>query len=101
MLEKRERRRILYLSAVTAIGLYAVLYVFTHFHYDLNDDVILMRSFAGNVGGVRETFNLYTHTLMAWLLHGLSMLWPSVAWFSALQVCLLASATVAVLASVT
>ena len=101
MLEKRERRRILHLSVVTAIGLYAVLYVFTHFHYDLNDDVILMRSFAGNMGGVRETFNLYTHTLLAWLVHGLSLLWPSVAWFSALQVCLLAGATVAVLASIT
>ena len=61
----------------------------TNVHYDLGDDVLLARSFGGMVGGVFESFNYITHTFLGWLMHGLSLLWPGVAWFSAAQVAVL------------
>ena len=36
-----------------------------------------------------ENFNYITHTFLGWLMHGLSLLWPGVAWFSVAQVAVL------------
>lgn len=76
-------------AALPVAALLVYTLVFTHPHYDLNDDVLLMRSFGGMVGGVYENFNYITHTFLGWLLHGLSVLWPDVAWFSVAQITLL------------
>ncbi len=99
----KEQNRLLtirWVSAATTAVLYVVLYFCTNFHYSLNDDVILLRSFAGCVGGVYERFNVFTHPLLAWPLHSLSVLFPSVAWFSVLQLALLAGAAYAALSAV-
>ena len=44
-------------AALPVAALLVYTLVFTHPHYDLNDDVLLMRSFGGMVGGVYENFN--------------------------------------------
>ena len=93
--EQRNQSTIRATSAATVLVLYAVLWFCTNFHYDLNDDAILLRSFAGCVGGVYESFNAFTHTILAYALHGLSLLWPAFAWISVAQVALLAGAAYA------
>ena len=72
-------------AAVPAAALLVYVLLCTNPHYDLGDDVLLMRSFGGMVGGVYEGFNPFTHTLLARLLQGLSIMMPSVAWFSVAQ----------------
>ena len=69
-------------AAATVAALLAYVLFCTNVHYDLGDDVLLARSFGGMVGGVFESFNYITHTFLGWLMHGLSLLWPGVAWFS-------------------
>ena len=76
-------------AAATGAALLASVLVCTKVHYDLGDDVLLARSFGGMVGGVFESFNYITHTFLGWLMHGLSLLWPGVAWFSVAQVAVL------------
>ena len=76
-------------AAATVAALLAYVLACTNPHYDLGDDVLLVRSFGGMVGGVYESFNYITHTFLGWLTHGLSLLWPGVAWFSVAQAALL------------
>lgn len=76
-------------AAATVAALLAYVLFCTNVHYDLGDDVLLARSFGGMVGGVFESFNYITHTFLGWLMHGLSLLWPGAAWFSAAQVAVL------------
>ena len=76
-------------AAATVAALLAYVLACTNPHYDLGDDVLLARSFGGMVGGVYESFNYITHTFLGWLMHGLSLLWPDVAWFSVAQAALL------------
>ena len=77
------------LAAATVAALLAYVLFCTNVHYDLGDDVLLARSFGGMVGGVFESFNYITHTFLGWLMHGLSLLWPGVTWFSVAQVAVL------------
>ncbi len=65
------------------------LAVFIPFRYAASDDAPILRSFMGYEGGAPATFNLYLHTALAWLLHGLAVVFPGVAWFSLLQLFLL------------
>ena len=96
--EKRWPQRLA--AAATVAALLAYVLCCTNPHYDLGDDVLLARSFGGMVGGVDESFNYITHTFLGWLLHGLTLLWPGVAWFSVAQAALLwTSAYVAVLSA--
>ena len=76
-------------AAATVAALLAYVLFCTNVHYDLGDDVLLARSFGGMVGGVFESFNYITHTFLGWLMHGLSLLWPGVTWFSVAQVAVL------------
>lgn len=85
--EKRWPQRLA--AAATVAALLAYVLACTNPHYDLGDDVLLARSFGGMVGGVYESFNYITHTFLGWLMHGLSLLWPDVAWFSVAQAALL------------
>lgn len=96
--EKRWPQRLA--AAATVAALLACVLCCTNPHYDLGDDVLLVRSFGGMVGGVYESFNYITHTFLGWLLHGLTLLWPGVAWFSVAQAALLwTSAYAAVLSA--
>ena len=76
-------------AAATVAALLAYVRFCTNVQYDVGDDVLLARSFGGMVGGVFESFNYITHTFLGWLMHGLSLLWPGVAWFSVAQVAVL------------
>ena len=88
-------------AAATVAALLAYVLFCTNVHYDLGDDVLLARSFGGMVGGVFESFNYITHTFLGYLMHGLSLMWPEVAWFSVAQLALLwISAYAAVLSAI-
>ena len=81
------RRRIISVLTVTAFAAY--LLVFGCPHYDLIDDVILMDSLMGAVGGVQESFNFQVLFPLFGMLHLLSRGFPAVAWFSVFQLTLL------------
>ncbi len=76
-------------GAVVATLLFAVLLVFASYQYIGSDDAPILRAFMGYEGGTPATFHLYIHTAFAWLLYGLAVLFPGVAWFSILQLVLL------------
>ena len=69
--------------------LFAALHLMTDFSFSGTDDTPILRSFMGYEGGVPAQFNMILHTAFAWLLHGLALLFPGVAWFSILQLFLL------------
>jgi len=75
-------------AALTAV-LFLALYRFGSFRFENSDDMLMVKPFMGFEGGVPASFTLYTHTLLAWCLYGLSLLWPGVAWFSVFQLALL------------
>ncbi|MDD3334107.1 MAG: hypothetical protein PHI98_01185 [Eubacteriales bacterium] len=77
------------LSLATTALLFLGLWLLTDMHFALGDDFYIARAFAGEVGGVAESYNAHLHTVFAWLLHGLTLLFPGVWWFSWLQVGLL------------
>lgn len=77
------------IGVLVATLLFAALYAYTDFHYYGSGDTPILRSFMGYEGGVPATYHLYLHTVFAWLLHGLALLAPGVAWFSILQLFLL------------
>lgn len=88
------------LGAAVSVALTAAyVLLLTHPHYDLNDDVLLMRAFGGMVGGVAEGFSTCIHPLLSWLLQRGTLLWPQVAWFSAVQAGLLAGSVWAIVHS--
>ncbi len=72
-----------------ALALFATLALIGNFRYENSDDLLMVKPFMGFEGGISADFTLYTHTLLAWALHGLSMLFPAVAWFSVYQIALL------------
>jgi len=68
-------------AAVLFMGLAAV----TGLRYENSDDMLFVKGFMGFEGGRPVDFTLYTHTFLAWILHGLSVAVPGVAWFSIFQ----------------
>lgn len=88
------------LSAALTVALTATYILFlSNPHYDLNDDVILMRAFGGMVGGIVEGFGTCTHPFLAWLLQKGTLLWPQIAWFSIVQAALLTGSVWAIVHS--
>ncbi len=77
------------IGVVIATLLFAALFLYTDFHYAGSDDTPILRSFMGYEGGVPAHYHLYLHTALAWLLHGLALAFPGVAWFSIVQLFLL------------
>lgn len=63
-----------------------VLALWTNPHYLGSDDAPILRAFMGYEGGVPAHVHLCTHTVLAWLLYGLAVVFPGVAWFSILQI---------------
>ncbi|MCE5343030.1 MAG: hypothetical protein LLF96_05485, partial [Eubacteriales bacterium] len=86
-------------GVATASLLFAVLLSFASYQYIGSDDAPILRSFMGYEGGDPATFHLYVHTAFAWLLWGLTKLFPGVAWFSILQLFLLWLAQVVIVKS--
>ncbi|MFH1512389.1 MAG: hypothetical protein ABIG45_03435, partial [Bacillota bacterium] len=91
--EPKSRARLLLrpwgLGILFSALLFALLYTLYAPQYVTNDDAVILRAFMGYEGGVPATFHLYTHTVFAWMLYGLAVLFPGVAWFSILQIALL------------
>lgn len=69
--------------------LFILLACFASPQYIGSDDTPILRSFMGYEGGTPATYHLYLHTALAWLLHGLAMLFPGIAWFSIFQLFML------------
>ncbi len=74
---------------LTATLFVAILAATTVMTYYGNDDIPILRSFLGYDGGVPAHYHPMIHTVFAWLLYGLTLLFPGVAWFSILQLFLL------------
>ena len=81
--------------------LFALLAIYAGFQYSASDDTPILRSFMGYEGGVPARFHPYTHTAFAWLLHGLALIFPGVAWFSILQLFLIWFSCVVLMKSMT
>lgn len=77
------------LGIILATLVFGALFAYTDFQYLGSDDTPILRSFMGYEGGVPAHYNIILHTALAWLLHGLAVLFPGVAWFSILQLFLL------------
>ncbi len=77
------------IGLLTASALLAALSLWGGLRYENSDDILFVKGFLGFEGGIPVSFTLYTHTFLAWLLYGLSVLVPRVAWFSVFQVGLL------------
>lgn len=74
-------------AVLATLALMAAYVIFlTNPHYNLNDDMILLRAMSGAVGGVTDGFNYLIHTFLRRILQGLSLVFPTVAWFSVAQV---------------
>ena len=83
---KQKNRWLPWLSAGLPLLLWAAYWrLCTHPHYELNDDVVLLRSMGGRVGGVCEGTNPHTHALLSRLCAALSGLLPTIPWFSVVQ----------------
>lgn len=77
------------LGILAATLLFALLGAYTSFFYIGTDDAPILRSFMGYEGGVPASFNICIHTFLAWLLHGLALIAPGIAWYSIYQLVLL------------
>lgn len=87
------------IGALTALALFAGLWVVGGLRYENSDDMLFVKGFMGFEGGEPVSFTLYTHTFLAWILYGLSKLVPQIAWFSVLQVALLCVSVASILAT--
>lgn len=74
------------IGIIAATLLFLVLSRITYFRYENSDDILMVKGFMGFQGGTPQNLNLYTNTLLA---HALSLLAPSVPWFSVFQLFLL------------
>jgi len=86
---------------LAATLLFGLLAIYAGFQYSGSDDTPILRSFMGYEGGAPAYFHPYTHTALAWLLYGLALLFPGVAWFSILQLLLLWFSCVVLMKSMT
>ena len=97
-MERLQKRGLWHAAAfapVLALAAYAALC--TNPHYDLNDDVILLRAFGGMVGGTADGFHYIVHIFLSGLLGGLTALCPAVPWFTVYQLALLALSALGVM----
>ena len=78
-----------FIGIAAAALLSGALALLTPPEYVGSDDAPILRSFMGYEGGEPAHYHLILHTVFAWLLRGLALLLPGVAWFSILQLFLL------------
>ncbi len=82
----REANRKAWLFAVALVTAGMLLIACTTgMHYIETDDTPTVRSFMGYEGGFLNTFHLFYHSLLTYLLYGLSAAFPGVAWVTLLQ----------------
>lgn len=74
--------------AITA-GLFLFIAFFLDWRYSQNDDISILRSFMGYETGEPAHFQIFIHGLLAWPIYWLAKAFPTVAWFSIVQIALL------------
>ena len=81
----RARRMAWWISLGMTAALFAFLLCCLEVRYALNDDATTLRLFMGYETGRPASFHIYVHGLLAWPLHWLGTLAPTVAWFTWMQ----------------
>ena len=75
------------------IGMTAALFAFVFLaldpKYAVNDDSGILRPFMGYETGEPAHFQIFIHGLLAWPIYWLAKAFPTVAWFSIVQIALL------------
>ena len=80
---------------LAATLLMVLLEIVSGLRYVGNDDTPILRAFMGFEGGRPASYHMIIHTGLAWLLHGLALIGPGIAWYSIFQlVCLWFSSVV-------
>lgn len=85
----RARRMAWVLSLGMTAALFAVIFGCLEVRYALNDDATTLRMFMGYETGRPASFHIYVHGLLAWPLHWLGTLAPTVPWFTWMQLAFL------------
>ena len=100
MTNRQKMRRLAWLAAALMTGaMYALVVLALDMQFAVNDDTIILRSFMGYEGSI-PSFHLLLHGLMTWPLKWLGETFPGVAWYSILQIALLAFGCVVIAKSI-
>ncbi|MDD6141989.1 MAG: hypothetical protein PUD16_00645 [bacterium] len=81
----RARRMAWWISLGMTAALFAFMLCCLEVRYALNDDATTLRMFMGYETGRPASFHIYVHGLLAWPLHALGTLAPTVPWFTWMQ----------------
>lgn len=95
-MHKRKRLLAWAVAAAMTLILFLIVSTLLDWRYALNDDTAILRSFMGYETGTPVSFSIFIHGLLAWPLFWLSTAFPSVAWFSVIQIALIALALVVI-----
>ena len=85
----RNRRLAWLISLAITAGLFLFIAFFLDWRYSQNDDISILRSFMGYETGEPAHFQIFIHGLLAWPIYWLAKAFPTVAWFSIVQIALL------------
>ena len=85
----RNRRLAWLISLAITAGLFLFIALFLDWRYSQNDDISILRSFMGYETGEPAHFQIFIHGLLAWPIYWLAKAFPTVAWFSIVQIALL------------
>ena len=100
MYSRQQQRKLAWLAAALMTGaMYALVVLALDMQFEMNDDTAILRSFMGYDGSI-SSFNLFVHGLLTWPLKWLGESVPGVAWYSILQIALLAFGCVLIAKSI-
>ena len=100
MSNRQKMRRMAWLAAALMTGaMYALVVLALDMHFGANDDTAILRSFMGYEGAL-PTFHMLLHGMLTWPLKWLGESFPGVAWYSILQIALLAFGCVLIAKSI-
>lgn len=100
MTNRQKMRRLAWLAAALMTGaMYVLVVLALDMQFAVNDDMAILRSFMGYEGTI-PSFHLLLHGLLTWPLKWLGETFPGVAWYSILQIVLLAFGCVMIAKSI-
>lgn len=100
MMNRQKMRRLAWLAAALMTGaMYALVVLVLDMQFGANDDTAILRSFMGYEGDL-PTFHLLLHGMLTWSLKWLGETFPGIAWYSILQIALLAFGCVMIAKSI-
>ena len=89
-MRNRNRRLAWLIGLLLTVGLFLFIAFCLDWRYNQNDDIGILRSFMGYETGEPANFHIFIHGLLAWPMYWLAKAFPTVAWFSVVQIALLA-----------